>query len=62
MYFLVSLKHPSLEGRCTPWVNAQESQHHNALFVTNADKMAVAFKDQVGIFCGTEFNLANFLR
>ena len=44
------LQHPSLEGRCTPWVNAQESRHHPILLVANADKLAAAFKDLVGRF------------
>ena len=42
--------HPSLEGRCTPWVNAQESRQHPVLFVTNADKMVLAFQNLVGRF------------
>ena len=42
--------HPFLEGRFTPWVNAQESLQHPVLFVTNVDKMAAAFKDPAGRF------------
>ena len=34
--------HPSLEGRYTPWVSAQESRQTPVLFVTNANKMAFA--------------------
>ena len=41
---------PSLEGRCTPLVNANESLHHPVLFVDNVDKLAAAFKDPVGRF------------
>ena len=35
--------HPSLEGRCTPWVSEQESCQPPVLFVTNANKMALVF-------------------
>ena len=45
-----TLQHPSLEGRWTPWVNAQASRHHPVLFVSNADKLAATFKDSVGRF------------
>ena len=40
----------ALEGWCTPWVNAQESPQHPVLFVTNADKMVLAFQNLVGRF------------
>ena len=45
-----ALVHPSLEGRCTPWVNAQEICQHPVLFVTNAVNMAATFEDPDGRF------------
>ena len=45
-----TLLHPSLEGRYTPWVSAQESRQPPVLFVTNANKMALAFMDLYGRF------------
>ena len=44
------LLHPSLKGRFTPGVNEQESRRPPVLFDTNADKMALAFKDLYGQF------------
>ena len=44
------LQHPSLEGRYTPWVSAQESRQPPVLFDTNANKMALAFMDSYGRF------------
>ena len=42
--------HTSLEGRYAPWVSAQESRQPPVLFVTNANKMALAFMDSYGRF------------
>ena len=57
--FLLQYSYPlSVLLTCTPWVNAQKSSHHTVFFVTKADKLAVAFQDPVGSFCGTGFHLA----